>query len=156
MASPVFGRVEKPEQLNLDPFKFTLVGYRVLDDGSKEEVSFGFTASGVRPFYVQIDMVRAAASESNVLSAEAIAKYVEVSLLNDQERERFRDTLEMPDIFFEAEMLGEVANWLGDTYSSRPTKSPTARRSGQSRGGRRSTGAASAKASGRSASAQRG
>jgi hypothetical protein len=154
--APVFGRVDNPEQLNLDPFKFTLAGYKVQPDGSNEEVLHEFTASGVRPFYMQIEFVRAAAAESGILGAQAIADFVEQSLLDDAERQRFRETLETPGVFFDAEVLASISNWLSETYTGRPTRPRTARRSGPARGGQRSTGAGTAKAGAISAGSPRG
>lgn len=156
MTAPVFGRVEHPEEINLDPFTFTLVGYRQMPDGEKREETFQFTASGVRPYYVQIDMTRAAAADNGVLAGKAIADYVELALVDDDERARFREVLETPDVYFEAGVLAEISNWLGETYSGRPTKRPTASRSGASRGGRRSAAAPSARGGAESAASRRG
>lgn len=141
--SNVFGRVDKPEQLNLEPFKFTLVGYRHLDSET-EEVTYEFTASGVQPFGKQINMVRVT-GEDGRMGGAAVIDYIETSLVSDEERVRFREALDEPDVYFDGEVLGQIGLWLLETYSDRPTQPRTARRSGQSRGGRRSTAAANGK-----------
>lgn len=147
MPAPVFGRIDKPEQLNLDPFKFKLIGYRRIDGEEPEEVEYEFTASGVQPFYSQLDIVRAAAAGNGLLATSESVNFIELSLVDDAERARFRETLETPNVFFESSVIGEIQNWLLEEYSGRPTRPRTARRSGASRGGRRSPGAAGAKAS---------
>lgn len=140
--APVFGRLDKPEQLNLEPFPFTVAGYRRLEDGSQEEVTESFKASGVRPFYVQLDIVKAAASSNGLMASDRVISFVEQSLVDDDERARFRAFLEQPDVYVQAEVLGQISDWLSETYSDRPTKSPSAKRGGRSQGGRRSTAAA--------------
>lgn len=155
MPAPIFGRVEKPEQLNLSPFKFTLIGYRPTDDGH-EEAPFDFTVSGVRPFYVQIELIRAQAAGSGILMYEKAVELIEMALLNDEERTRWRETLGLPDVSFEVQSIVEIAAWLDEAYADRPTKSPTASRSSRARGGRRSTGARSERASATSANGQPG
>lgn len=151
MPTPVvFGRIDKPEQLNLEPFDFTLVGYRENGNG-REEVPYKFTVSGFAPFYVNLEIVQATAEHNGTLAMDRVIEYVERSLLNDEERERFREALAQPDVFFEGDVLTQIWNWLTEQYNDRPTRPRTARRSGRSGGGRRSTGAAGATASSKSA-----
>jgi hypothetical protein len=140
----VFGRVDDPDQINLDPFDFTLIGYRETPTG-REEVPYKFTAGGVRPFAIQLDIVRAAAEGNGVLQSDKVVRFVEQSLVNDEERIKFRDAIEQPDVYFEAGVLAQISDWLSETYQGRPTRPRTARRSGASRGTRRSTAAASAR-----------
>lgn len=155
--TPVFGRIENPGSLNLGPFKFTIAGTRHdPQDGTNKEVTFEFTAKGVRPFYVHMDMVRAAAAEDGTLSAAALIDFVELALLNDDERARWRETLESPDILFQGTMLGEVSDWLTEQYAARPTQPASASRSGASPGGRRSSAAAGGRAGATSAGSRRG
>ncbi len=144
-SAKVFGRVENPEQINLDPFDFTLIGYR---DGpaGREEVPYKFTAGGVRPFAIQLDIVRAAAEGNGVLQSDKVVQFVEQSLVDDAERAKFREAIEQPDVYFEAGVIAEISDWLSETYTGRPTPPRTARRSGRSSGGRRSTAAAGARA----------
>ena len=156
MTAPVFGRVDKPEQLNLSPFKFTLVGYRLGEDGTHEEVPFDFTVSGVRPFYVQIELIRAQGAGSGLLMYEKSVELIEKALLDDEERKRFRETLALSDVSFEVQSIVEIAAWLDEAYADRPTKSPTASRSSRARGGRKSTGGRSARDSAISANGQPG
>ncbi|HEY4452387.1 MAG TPA: hypothetical protein VGN13_12430 [Solirubrobacteraceae bacterium] len=141
-APPVFGRLDKDEQLNLEPFKFSVAAYKQDDDGTQHEVTYEFTASGIRPFYVQLDIVKAAASGNGLLSSDRVISFVEQSLLNDDERARFRDLLSQPDVFVKGEVLSQISDWLAETYSDRPTKPPTAKRGGRSRAGQRSMAAA--------------
>lgn len=140
----VFGRVDDPAQINLDPFDFTLIGYRDSPTG-RDEVPYKFTAGGVRPFAVQLDIVRAAAEGNGVLQSDSVVRFVEQSLVDDEERVKFRDALEQPDVYFDTGVLAQISDWLSETYTGRPIRPRTARRSGASRGGRKSTAAAGAR-----------
>lgn len=136
MAAPVFGRVDKPEQLNLEPFKFTLVGYRRQENGDSEEVKYEFTCTGVQPFGSQIDIIRSSGIGVGGQGA-AVISYIEKSLISDDERVKFREALDEPDVFFDGAVLGQVAEWLMETYTDRPTLPRAASRSGRSRTGKR-------------------
>jgi hypothetical protein len=155
MATKTFGAIEHPEQLNLSPFKFTLVGYRQIESGL-EEVQHEFTCAGCRPFYTQIELIKAAAADKGVVAAAAVQQAIEESLLNDEERARFGEALGEPGVYFEDSVMAEIGNWLTETYTGRPTQPHAASSSGRVSGGRRSTGGAGGRASGTSAKGRRG
>lgn len=138
--SPVFGRIARPEQLNLEPLPFTIIGYAVSDEG-REEVRYEFAASGHQPLVSLVDLVT---SNGNAL-AKAIA-YLEDALIDDDERARFRDTIAQSDVYIDSGVLDQVAGWLVATYAERPTKPRTGSRSGRQRTGPKSGDAGSGRA----------
>lgn len=154
-SAPVFGRLDEPESLNLKPFTFQLVGYRKKTTSGVEEVTTEFTCSGVRPFGAWLDLLQSSAPGSGITPLTTVVHYIEQSLVDDDERGRFRETLADPDVFYDSGVLGAVSNWLAETYNERPTLPPTGSPGGRSGGGRKSSAAASAKAGGTSGNGRR-
>ena len=61
------------------------------------------------------------------------------SALVDKDRERFFDLLNAPDRYVDLATLIEIATWLGQEYTSRPTGSPSASTSRETESGDGST-----------------
>jgi len=83
---------------------------------------------------VLLDFVRRADSNSGGMAADAIVEFLEDSL-EENDKERFVAMIRDPEVIVEVDTLGEIAGWLIEQYTSRPTK-PRSR----SAGGRSSTG----------------
>jgi hypothetical protein len=140
---PIFGRIDKPETINFEPFDFRIAGYRETEDGGRIEEVHTFTASGIRPFYTQVEVTKAAAANNNTLAGATLADQLEKCLINDEERERWRQTLGAPDVYFDAGMLLEVIVWVTEQYADRPTQPRSDSHSSPRRAGRSSRGAGS-------------
>jgi hypothetical protein len=85
-----------------------------------------------------LDFVRRADSESGSVAAEAIIQFLEDSL-EEPDKDRFVTMIRDPEIIVEVETLGEIAGWLIEQYTTRPTKPRTRPSNGRSSIGRGST-----------------
>lgn len=87
---------------------------------------------------VLLDFVRRADSDSGGVAAEAIIQFLEDSL-EEPDRDRFTSMIRDPDVIVEMDMLGDIAGWLIEQYTARPTKPRTRPANGRSSIGRGST-----------------
>ena len=85
-----------------------------------------------------LDFVRRADSDSGGMAAEAIVDFLSMSMEED-DAARFDAMIKDPDQIVEVETLGEIAGWLVEQYTARPTKARSRSASGRSNGGRTST-----------------
>jgi len=85
-----------------------------------------------------LDFVRRADSDSGSVAAEAIVSFLEDSL-EEGERERFVAMIRDPEVIVEVETLGDIAGWLIEQYTTRPTKPRSRPQGGRSSIGRGST-----------------
>lgn len=85
-----------------------------------------------------LDFVRRADGDSGGMAAEAIIQFLNSSLEED-DAARFDTMIKDPDQIVQVETLGEIAGWLVEQYTTRPTKARTRSASGRSNGGRTST-----------------
>jgi len=118
-----FGKTQPLE--DYDPLGFALNG---------EDFSCRPAIAGA----ILLDFVRRADSNSGSVAAEAIIQFLEDSL-EEPDRERFVAMIRDPDVIVEVETLGEMAGWLIEQYTSRPTKPRTRPAGGRSSIGRGST-----------------
>jgi hypothetical protein len=87
---------------------------------------------------VLLDFVRRADSDSGGVAAEAIIQFLEDSL-EDADRDRFVAMIRSDDVIVEMDVLGDIAGWLIEQYTTRPTKPRTRPANGRSSIGRGST-----------------
>jgi hypothetical protein len=85
-----------------------------------------------------LDFVRRADSEHGGMAAEAIVDFLHNSLDGD-DADRFDALVKDPDRIVQVETLGDIAGWLVEQYTARPTKARSRSASGRSNGGRTST-----------------
>jgi hypothetical protein len=85
-----------------------------------------------------LDFVRRADSNSGGAAAEAIVEFLNTALEED-DAIRFDAMIKDPDQIVDVETLGEIAGWLVEQYTTRPTKARSRSASGRSNGGRTST-----------------
>lgn len=85
-----------------------------------------------------LDFVRRADAESGGAAAEAIVEFLEDSL-EEADRERFTTMIRDPDVIVEVETLGEIAGWIVEQYTNRPTKPRSRSVAGRTKTGRGST-----------------
>jgi hypothetical protein len=101
-----FGKTQSVE--DYEPLGFSLNG---------EE----FQCRPALPGAMLLDFVRKADAESGGAAAEAIIQFMEEAL-EEPDQERFTAMIRDPDIIVEVETLGEIAGWIVEQYTSRPTK----------------------------------
>jgi hypothetical protein len=123
----------------------TIVGERLdpKTDTIKEE-RHHFTCSGVNPYGAFIDLMAAAGT---IASLRAQQEYVEASLIDDAERERFREVTHSQGLRLNINLMDELSSLLVKAYAQRPTSPRSGSTTGARRGGRRSAGAARERAS---------
>ena len=63
--------------------------------------------------------------------------------LKSEDAERFKALIDDPDTLIQIETIGEIAAWLVEQYTDRPTQEPSNSSSGSGRTGRKSTAASS-------------
>jgi hypothetical protein len=97
-----------------------------------------FSCRPALPGTALLDFVRRADSDSGGTAAEAIVEFLEESLEGD-DRDRFSAMIRDPDQIVDVETLGEIAGWIVEQYTSRPTKPRSRPASGRSTAGRGST-----------------
>lgn len=101
-----------------------------------------FTCTPAVQGAVLLEFVAAADSESGGAAAGAIYSFFK-DVMTEAEYARFRDYLNNPDLIFDMEAIGEIAGWLVEEYTSRPTKAPVSSSVGELSSGPMSTVAVS-------------
>jgi hypothetical protein len=94
------------------------------------------------PGAVLLDFVRRADSDSGGASASAITDFFR-QVLAEEDRDRFTELVTDPEQIVELEILGEIAGWLVEQYSERPTREPSRSSKKRGSGGRTSTAGSS-------------
>jgi hypothetical protein len=75
---------------------------------------------------VQIDLMAAGTRRGagvNVRGGDALFDFYDAAL-TPEDRDRFRKLIQDPDIFVHAQVLTDIAVWLYQTYTNRPTTPP--------------------------------
>lgn len=88
---------------------------------------------------VLLEFVAAADSDSGGKSAQALYDFFK-SVMEPEEYKRFDEYLKNPDMIFDFQVLGDIAGWLVEEYTARPTEQPRSSDDGPSSSGRTSTG----------------
>ena len=68
-----------------------------------------------------LDFVRRADSDSGGAAADAVIQFLE-DALDGGDRDRFVALIRDPEVIVEVETLAEIAGWLIEQYTARPTK----------------------------------
>ena len=97
-----------------------------------------FTCKQAMSGAMLLDFVRRADSDSGGMAAEAIIDFLNMAMEED-DATRFDAMIKDPEQIVEVETLGEIAGWLVEQYTTRPTKARSRSASGRSNGGRTST-----------------
>jgi hypothetical protein len=87
---------------------------------------------------ILLDFVRRADSNSGGMAAEAIIEFLGNAMDGD-DADRFEALIKDPDRIVQVETLGEIAGWLVEQYTARPTRPRSRSASGRSSGGPSST-----------------
>lgn len=133
---PAVGRVENPDELDLDPIVVPVVGYTL----DRQEVVEKFTFRPTMPAGEWFDIVNDA-DNLGVITDHKLARYLLAALVDDKERERWSTFLHRNDIIFPVSRLGDLYSTLTEYYAARPTMRPAASR-GTRPTTRRTSGAA--------------
>lgn len=91
---------------------------------------------------VLLEFVARADGDSGGAAANALYGFFE-DVMDESEYKRFREYLKNPDLIIDLETIGEIAAWLVEEYSARPTVEPASSPNGRSTSGQRSTVGAS-------------
>ena len=122
----------------------TIIGERLDAKGLVKEERHKFTCAGVNPYGQYLDLM---SSAGTVKSLHAQREYVEAALVDDDERERFREITHSPGLRLNMSLMDELASLLVRAYAGRPTSPPPGSRPGGRPAGRRSTGGAGGRGS---------
>lgn len=87
---------------------------------------------------VLLEFVAAADSDSGGRSAQALYDFFK-ECMDEAEYRRFDDYLKNPKMIFDFEVLGDIAGWLVEEYTTRPTQPSKSSSGGPSSSGRTST-----------------
>lgn len=101
-----------------------------------------FTCKPALQGAVLLEFVSKADSESGGAAAGALYGFFE-DAMDPSEYIRFVDYLKSPDIIIEMSLIGDIAGWLVEQYTDRPTQAPVPSGTGQSSAGTTSTDAGS-------------
>lgn len=136
------GRVENPDELDLEPVRVPLVGYTL--EGKEVSETFQFrpqVATGA-----SLDVIRQTDAQGNT-QLDAIFKYLDRSLLDDSERDAYNTFLNRDDVMIKAGALLDLYRALSSYYAARPTKLSSGSASTGSAAKRTSRAAARSRAS---------
>lgn len=143
MELPVVGRVENPDDLDLDPIVVPIAGYTIKD---KKEVVTKIKFRPVLPLSSALDVIRQTQSNGNV-PGPAIMEYLD-SCITDEDAEKWAELLARRDLAIQMDTLIEVYRQLTEFYSGeRPTPASSDSPGGRSQTGTTSKAGAAAKAS---------
>lgn len=95
---------------------------------------------------VLLNFVAKASGDDGGAAASALDEFFS-KVMEDSEFQRFQEHLNNPRVIIDMEKLGEIAGWLVEEYSTRPTKPPTSSADGQLTTGTSSMADASSTAS---------
>jgi len=89
-----------------------------------------FTAKPAVQGSALLEFVAAADSDSGGAAAQALYGFFE-SVMDEKEYAKFMGVLKDPEVIIDMELIGEIAAWLVEEYSSRPTEQPEPSASGR-------------------------
>lgn len=87
---------------------------------------------------VLLDFVARADSESGGASAGALYGFFE-DAMEEAEYKRFMEYLNSPEVIIDMDLIGEIASWLVEEYTARPTQQSSSSDTGPSSAGPTST-----------------
>lgn len=108
-----------------EPLSFSLVGEN-------------FDVAPAVQGHVLLNFVANASGNDGAAAAKALDDFF-MKIMDSEEFARFKAHLDNPRIIIDMEKLGEVAGWLVEEYTTRPTQPPTSSADGGSTTGTTST-----------------
>jgi hypothetical protein len=141
MTELVFGEVENPDDLNLDPIVVEVVGYTI--DHKRESEVFRFRP--MAPTWLSMDLARKHSASGQVNEADA-GDFLDHCML-EEDRPKWIAFLSRDDLMIEMTTILKVYNAISEVYVARPTTAPSASSGGRARTTRTSRAGARSKAS---------
>jgi hypothetical protein len=138
------GRVENPDELDLDPIEVPIVAYA--NDRSEVITEIRFRA--VQPMGASLDVLRETRGDGNVPLSEAIKFLDDCILLED--RKKWEALIHDPELTIEQTTYSVLYRELCSVYAARPTQRLSGSHSGQRKPKQTSRDAARKRASGTS------
>jgi hypothetical protein len=96
--------------------------------------------------HVLLNFVANASGNDGAAAAKALDDFF-AKIMEPQEFTRFKEHLDNPRVIIDMEKLGEIAGWLIEEYSARPTQPPSSSADGESTTGTSSMDEPSSKVS---------
>jgi hypothetical protein len=144
MKFDAIGRVEKPEELDLEPVTIPIVGYKA--DVKRTEVTTEIKFHPLAPLGVALAMLRSVDDKGNI-ATPAVLDYLDGCVLPES-REAWERMLNAEDCYVTSETWSAVYSALGEHYANRPSLQRPGSRSGASKTRPTTRGAASSRGSG--------
>jgi hypothetical protein len=138
--SPI-GRVDNPEDLDLDPVVVPVVGY----NADREEVIFEVIFRAMQPTGEAMDLLKVADAAGNVPIGIVFA-YLDACVTEDN-REAWQKFLHGPDLNIEQSTIIELYKTISSYYADRPTQQRSVSHNGRVTSGKTSRAAARSKGS---------
>jgi hypothetical protein len=115
MELEAIGRVEHPEELELEPITIPIVGYT----REKEEVIQPVNFRPVQPTGAALDVLRMTNVKGDVPVAP-VMRFLDECVV-EEDRKSWDDFLNDPTVYIEQDTLIQLYRVLTEVYSSRPT-----------------------------------
>ena len=109
------GRVENPQELDVEPITIPVVGYTT----GRKEVCEEFNFHPSLPWGNTFDMFEA--ENGSGPKPGGVIKWLYNCLLDDDERERFRAFCKREDVIIAQQTMEDIFQSLAETYAARPT-----------------------------------
>lgn len=109
----------KSKRTDLPPLEFEITFDRLNDDGEWVEETEKFTARPMIPSGVMLDIASAMEKSVGIQTAEVI-KMMNTAIIAE-DKNRFTELINDPDVAITIETLGEILEWLAEEYAGRPT-----------------------------------
>ncbi len=109
------GRVEKPDEMDLDPIVIPVVGYTLDREEVVEEIRF----RPMQPAGAAFDLLANANADGEV-PIRAIMRFLEKCVMPD-DAQKFRDHLDRDDLVFDHGVMMQIHVALNEVYAARPT-----------------------------------
>lgn len=124
MADPItpIGELDDDEldAIDTDVFEIPFVAHKVTGK-KRTEVTYAFRFAGMRAFGVVADFVEIVEGRGGSISLGLAHPFVRDSLVDDEERERFRAFIDDPTLIIQASTIAVCADQLSARYLNRPT-----------------------------------
>ena len=111
------GRVEHPEQADVEPITIPICG---IDPAKHENVCEEFSFQPTLPWGNTFALIEQIEGGGGRLAGNTI-KWLRTCLVSDEERDRFQLFLERGDVLIEQSTIEGVYEALAETYAARPT-----------------------------------
>jgi hypothetical protein len=120
MRLDAIGRVENPQDVDLDPITIPVCGL----DMQRENVCEEFNFRPTLPWGNTFALIESIEGGERNLAGNTV-KWLRNCLVDDEERQRWQGFLERDDVMIEQATIESVYEALAETYAARPTLPPS-------------------------------